>query len=168
MFVLGIDPGLAVCGFAVVEKANGREQAITAGVVRTDSDQPVAARLAELHQDLSAVIREHEPDVMAIEQVFTNRNLQTAISVGRASGVALLAAAQAGVPVHEYTPSAVKAAVAGYGKATKDQIRYIVTSRLKLKSRPEPADAADALAIALCHLQGGVGMEHLQQAGTVQ
>ncbi len=168
MFVLGIDPGLAICGYAIVEKIAGGERAMTAGVVRTDADQPIAERLAELHRDLSGIVEEHEPDVMAIEQVFTNRNLMTAISVGRASGVALLVAAQAGIPVFEYTPSAVKAAVAGYGKATKDQIRYVVTSRLKLKSRPEPADAADALAIALCHLQGGVSTELLQQAGTLQ
>lgn len=165
MFVLGIDPGLAVCGYAVVEKTTAGERAITAGVIRTGSDQPVAARLAELYRDLGAVVEEQSPDVMAIEQVFTNRNLMTAISVGRASGVALLVAAQAGIPVYEYTPSGVKAAVAGYGKATKDQIRYIVASRLKLRAQPEPADAADALAIALCHLQGGVGMQHFEQAG---
>ena len=168
MFVLGIDPGLAVCGYAVVEKTTAGERAITAGVVRTESDQPIANRLAELHQDLSAVAKEHAPEVMAIEQVFTNRNLMTAISVGRASGIALLVAAQAGIPVYEYTPSAVKAAVAGYGNATKDQIRYVVASRLKLAARPEPADAADALAIALCHLQGGVVMEQLEKAGRVQ
>jgi crossover junction endodeoxyribonuclease RuvC len=168
MFVLGIDPGLAVCGYAVVEKTTGGERAITAGVVRTEADQPVAGRLAELHRDLAAVVGEHGPEVMAIEQVFTNRNLMTAISVGRASGIALLVAAQAGIPVYEYTPSAVKAAVAGYGNATKDQIRYVVASRLKLAARPEPADAADALAIALCHLQGGVGMDHLERAGRVQ
>ncbi|NNC92524.1 MAG: crossover junction endodeoxyribonuclease RuvC [Acidimicrobiia bacterium] len=168
MFVLGIDPGLAVCGYAVVEKTTAGERAITAGVVRTEPDRAVANRLAELHQDLSAVVEEHGPEVMAIEQVFTNRNLQTAISVGRASGIALLVAAQAGIPVYEYTPSAVKAAVAGYGNATKDQIRYVVASRLKLAARPEPADAADALAIALCHLQGGVGRQHLEQAGRVQ
>lgn len=154
MFVLGIDPGLAVCGYAVVEKVTAGERAITAGIIRTPSDQPVADRLAELHRDLTAVVTERRPDVMAIEQVFTNRNLMTAVSVGRASGVALLVAAQAGIPVFEYTPSAVKAAVAGYGKATKDQIRYIVASRLRLQAQPEAADAADALAIALCHLQG--------------
>ncbi len=168
MFVIGVDPGLAVCGYAVVEKTTGGERAVTAGVIRTQAGQPVASRLAELYQDLSAIVREQAPDVMAIEQVFTNRNLVTAVSVGRASGVALLVAAQADIPVHEYTPSAVKAAVAGYGKATKDQIRYIVASRLKLAVHPEPADAADALAIALCHLQGGVGMAHLEQAGTAQ
>lgn len=164
MFVLGIDPGLAVCGYAVVEKAQAGERAITAGVIRTASEQPVAERLAELHRDLTAIVEERTPDVMAIEQVFTNRNLMTAISVGRASGVALLVAAQAGIPVFEYSPSAVKAAVAGYGKATKDQIRYIVASRLRLQARPDPADAADALAIALCHLQGTGAVQYLEGA----
>ena len=164
MFVLGIDPGLAVCGYAVVEKTAAGERPITAGVVRTEPDQPIATRLGELHRDLTAIVEERTPDVMAIEQVFTNRNLMTAISVGRASGIALLVAAQAGIPVFEYTPSAVKAAVAGYGKATKDQIRYIVASRLKLQAHPEPADAADALAIALCHLQGRGSVQYLEGA----
>ncbi len=166
MFVLGIDPGLAVCGYAVVEKTAAGERPITAGVIRTEADQPVAGRLAELHRDLTAIVKERSPDVMAIEQVFSNRNLMTAISVGRASGVALLVAAQAGIPVYEYTPSAVKAAVAGYGKATKDQIRYIVASRLRLQAHPEPADAADALAIALCHLQGRGTMQYLEGASS--
>jgi crossover junction endodeoxyribonuclease RuvC len=166
MFVLGIDPGLAVCGYAVVEKVPAGERPITAGVIRTNPQQPVASRLAELYRDLTAIVEERSPDVMAIEQVFTNRNLMTAISVGRASGVALLVAAQAGIPVFEYTPSAVKAAVAGYGKATKDQIRYIVASRLRLQAHPEPADAADALAIALCHLQGRNAGYHLEGASS--
>ena len=168
MFVLGIDPGLAACGYAVVEKSSAGERAITAGVVRTDKEATTADRLGELYRDLASVVADYTPDVMAIEQVFTNRNLQTAISVGRASGIALLVAAQAEIPVHEYTPSAVKAAVAGYGKATKDQIRYIVASRLRLAARPEPADAADALAIALCHLQGGGTMQQYEQAGISQ
>ncbi len=166
MFVLGIDPGLAACGYAIVEKSGASERAVTAGVIRTGADQAIAERLAELHRDLGSVVGEYGPEVMAIEQVFTNRNLMTAISVGRASGVALLVAAQAAIPVYEYTPSAVKAAVAGYGRATKDQIRYIVASRLKLAARPEPADAADALAIALCHLQHGGGRPaQLEQTG---
>lgn len=168
MFVLGIDPGLAVCGYAVIEQVGTSERAITAGVVRTDRRDSVSVRLGELYRDLSSVVADHAPDVMAIEQVFTNRNLQTAISVGRASGVALLVAAQAGIPVHEYSPSAVKAAVVGYGKASKEQIRYIVATRLRLAVRPEPADAADALAIALCHLQGGATMAHLERAGRMQ
>jgi crossover junction endodeoxyribonuclease RuvC len=153
MFVLGIDPGLSRCGYGLIEAGPNGGRAVTAGVIRTDPADPIAQRLAELHRDLSEVIHEYQPAAMAIEEVFTNRNLQTAISVGRASGVALLAAAQAGLPVHEYSPSAVKLAVAGYGKATKDQIRYMVAARLGLPAAPEPADAADALAIALCHAQ---------------
>lgn len=153
MFVLGIDPGLSRCGYAVIDTRRGKGTALTAGVIRTDPADPIPRRLAELHRDLEEVLAEFEPDAVAIEQVFTNRNLQTAISVGRASGVALLAAAQAGIPVHEYSPSAVKLAVAGYGNATKDQIRYMVAKRLGLPAAPEPADAADALAIALCHAQ---------------
>lgn len=164
MFVMGVDPGLAVCGYAVIEATPEGPAARSAGVIRTASTTSVAQRLDELHRDLLAVIREHRPAAMAIEQVFTNRNLQTAISVGRASGVALLAASQSGIPVYEYSPSAVKAAVAGYGKATKDQIRYAVGNRLGLTTGPLVADAADALAIALCHLQGGTGADRIAEA----
>lgn len=161
---MGVDPGLAVCGYAVIEATAPGPVARAVGVVRTEPHQSVAARLGELHRDLTAVINEHRPVAMAIEQVFTNRNLQTAISVGRASGVALLAASQAGIPVYEYSPSSVKAAVAGYGNASKDQIRYAVTNRLHLNMAPLVADAADALAIALCHLQGSTGAERISEA----
>ena len=153
MFVLGIDPGLSRCGYGAIEATSTDARAVTAGVIRTDPAEPVATRLLELYRDLKDLIGEFAPEAVAIEEVFTNRNLQTAISVGRASGVALLAAAEASLPVYEYSPSAVKLAVAGYGNATKDQIRYMVASRLKLPAAPEPADAADALAIALCHSQ---------------
>ena len=166
MFVMGVDPGLAVCGYAVIESTAAGPVARAAGVVRTEAHQSIAERLGELHRDLTSVIVEHGPAAMAIEQVFTNRNLQTAISVGRASGVALLAASQAGIPVYEYSPSAVKAAVAGYGKASKDQIRYAVTNRLQLTTAPLLADAADALAIALCHLQASTGTERIKEALT--
>ena len=166
MFVIGVDPGLAVCGYAVIESTAAGPVARAAGVVRTEAHQSIAERLGELHRDLTSVIVEHGPAAMAIEQVFTNRNLQTAISVGRASGVALLAASQAGIPVYEYSPSAVKAAVAGYGKASKDQIRYAVTNRLQLTTAPLLADAADALAIALCHLQASTGTERIKEALT--
>ena len=114
---------------------------------------PTERRLAELHRDLVAVIAEHRPDVMAIERMFTNRNLHTAISVGRASGVALLAAAQAGLPAVEYSPTTVKAAVTGDGAADKSMVGEMVMRRLRLAAPPRPADAADALAVALCHLQ---------------
>ena len=168
MFVLGIDPGLSVCGYGVIEHSANGDRAIAAGIVRTSVSHSIAERLHELHRDLTALTSEHQPEAMAIEQVFTNRNLQTAISVGRASGVALLVAAQAGIPVHEYSPSAVKAAVTGYGAASKDQIRYAVTSRLRLPAELEQADAADALAVALCHSQQGKGMARIKAASEAQ
>jgi len=153
MFVLGIDPGLTTTGYGGVRRDRGRAEAVTIGVIRTDPALPISRRLAELYRDISSVLAEQRPDALAIEQVFVNRNLQTAMSVARASGVVLLAADQAGVPVFEYTPSSVKAAIAGYGSAPKDQVQKMVVSRLRLATPPRPADAADALAIALCHLQ---------------
>lgn len=152
MFVLGIDPGLSTTGYGLVE-GGYPPRAIRAGVIRTEKTRPTAERLAELHRGLREVIGDANPDAIAIEAVFTNRNLQTAISVGRASGVALLAAAQAGIPVFEYVPTAVKAAVTGDGSANKDQVQQMIARLLQLKMAPKPADSADALAIALCHLQ---------------
>jgi crossover junction endodeoxyribonuclease RuvC len=152
MFVLGIDPGLAVTGYGVIA-SGGRPQAVAVGVIRTDPAAPLAERLAELYDDLAAVIAEHRPAVAAIEEVFANRNLHTVMAVGRASGVAILAAVRAGLAVTEYTPSAVKLAVTGYGNAAKDQVQAMVARRLGLPSAPSPADASDALAVALCHLQ---------------
>jgi len=153
MFVLGIDPGLARTGFAVVEERSGQTTALTAGVISTDRDLPVAARLAELFRDLEDLIAEYRPAEAAIEEIFVNLNLQTAAGVGRASGVAILAAARAGLSVYEYTPTAVKSAVAGYGAADKTQLQAVVARRLGLRVAPRPADAADACAVALCHLQ---------------
>lgn len=164
MFVLGVDPGLSRCGYAVVSKGAQGERAVTAGVIRTDPSEPMERRLAELHNDLLSVIAEFAPTVVAVERVFTNRNLKTAVSIGRASGVVLLAAAQSALPVFEYSPSEIKASVAGYGNATKDQIRYIVANRLRLPTAPQPADAADALAIALCHLQGTTVRRRIEAA----
>jgi crossover junction endodeoxyribonuclease RuvC len=152
MFVLGIDPGLTRTGYGLVLRGHP-PQAVAVGVVRTDPDTAMADRLRELHADLAGLISEHRPDVMAIEQVFTNRNLQTALAVSRASGMALLAAAQAGISVVEYTPTAVKLAVTGDGSADKRMVSDMVVRRLKLGVAPKPADAADALAVALCHLQ---------------
>ena len=134
-------------------KAGRPPEVAALGVIRTDRRHDTAARLYELAEDLRALLGEHRPEVLAIEQVFVNRNLQTAISVARASGVIMAAAAAAGCPVVEYTPSAVKAAVAGYGNAPKDQVQRMVARRLGLESVPKPADAADALAVAVCHAQ---------------
>jgi len=161
MFVLGIDPGLTTTGYGLVAPG---PQAVIAGVVRTSPKTPVAHRLLELYRDLTALVAEHHPTVVAIEQVFSNRNLQTVANVGRASGVAMLVAAQAGLQVHEYTPSSVKRAVAGYGNAPKEQVQKMVAQRLGLADLPRPADAADALAVALCHLQGAALLERVEAA----
>jgi crossover junction endodeoxyribonuclease RuvC len=161
MFVLGIDPGLTTTGYGLV--ADG-PRAVVAGVIRTSAQAPVAERLLELHRDLTGLVAEHRPEVVAIEQVFSNRNLQTVANVGRAAGVAMLVAAQAGLLVYEYTPSSVKRAVAGYGNAPKEQVQKMVAQRLRLAELPRPADAADALAVALCHLQGAALLERVEAA----
>jgi crossover junction endodeoxyribonuclease RuvC len=153
VFVLGIDPGLSVTGYGVIVSRGERVQAVAAGALRTSPGSPDAARLAELFADLERLLAEYRPGEVAVEQVFVNRNLQTATGVGRASGVILLAAARAGLPVFEYTPSAVKLAVTGSGDAAKDRVQALVARRLGLEAAPQPADAADALAVALCHLQ---------------
>ncbi len=152
MFVLGIDPGLSIMGYGLVE-GGAWPKAHLAGVIRTAKEKPMPERLADLHEGLVGLISDTNPTVMALETVFTNRNLRTAISVGRASGVALLAAAQAGIPVFEYVPTAVKAAVTGDGSANKEQVQQMLTRLLRLDDAPKPADASDALAIALCHLR---------------
>jgi len=165
MFVLGIDPGLSATGYALVTSTAASMQAVSAGVIRTDRSLPMSERLAELYRDLVALISEHQPDEVAIERVFINRNLQTVEGVGRASGVAILAAAMAGLTVHEYTPSAVKKAIVGVGTASKQQVQELVARRLGLQAAPSPADAADALAIAMCHLQSAPLQRAIREAG---
>jgi crossover junction endodeoxyribonuclease RuvC len=152
MFVLGIDPGLSATVYGLVE-GSYPPTAHLAGVIRTDTSAAVPKRLVELYLGLTEVVTETKPDVVALETVFTNRNLQTAISVGRASGVALLVAAEAGLEVFEYVPTTIKSAVTGDGSANKEQVQQMLTRLLRLEGPPKPADAADALAIALCHLR---------------
>lgn len=152
MFVLGIDPGLSATGYGLVESSSP-PKAVLAGVMTTDTAAPAEERLFELHRGLRRLMAETETDVVALETLFTNRNLHTAIAVGRASGIAMLAAAQEGLPVFEYVPTAVKSAVTGDGSANKAQVQAMVARLLQLRDAPKPADAADALAIALCHLQ---------------
>ena len=153
MFVLGLDPGLTTAGYGIIESHGTGFRAVAAGAITTAPDTPVALRLLEIHRDLSALIAEYQPTSAAIEQVFVNRNLQSATAVGRASGVALLALAQADLAVAEYSPSAVKMTLCGYGNAPKEQMQRVVAMRLGLSAAPSPADAADALAVALCHAQ---------------
>ena len=155
MFVLGIDPGLTTTGYGVIASSGSSDRAVAAGAIRTEPSQPVTSRLAELARDLREIVGEHQPSTAAIEQVFVNNNRQTAMSVARASGVALLVLGEAGIEVAEYTPSAVKKALTGSGSADKEQVQRVIAMRLGLDAAPEPADAADALAVALCHVQHG-------------
>jgi len=151
--VVGVDPGLSRCGVGVVDGPSTRPTVVRAGVVRTPADAPTARRLAMVHRELTAVIRECHPDAVAIERVFFNANVRTATGVSQAAGVALLCAEQAGLPAVEYTPTEVKSSVTGNGAADKEQVGFMVRAHLRLAEVPRPPDTADALALALCHLQ---------------
>lgn len=150
--VLGVDPGLTRCGYAVLSMASSQQiSAMAIGVLRTAPANDLASRLAEIHEEVSGLIAEFRPDAVAVEQVFFQSNVRTAMSVGQASGIVLALASRAGCHVAQYTPSQVKNTVAGWGGATKEQVGRMVQQRLGLASIPQPADAADAAAIALCH-----------------
>ncbi|MGH2786832.1 MAG: crossover junction endodeoxyribonuclease RuvC [Actinomycetota bacterium] len=151
MRVLGIDPGLTL-GYGVVEREGGRLRAVALGVVRTGPDRPAAERLAALRRGIAEVLDAHRPDAVAVEKVFFSRNVRTAMTVGQASGVALATAAEFGVDVASYTPTEVKQSVVGFGAATKRQVGVMVAALLGLAAPPRPADAADAAALAICHL----------------
>jgi crossover junction endodeoxyribonuclease RuvC len=151
--VLGVDPGLSRCGVGVVDGPPAQPRAVRAGVVRTPAEASTARRLSSLYEEITALLADTAPQAVAVERTFFNVNVSTAMGVGQAAGVVLLAAAQADVPVVEYTPTQVKSSVAGHGAADKDQVGYMVRVLLRLGEIPRPADAADALALALCHLQ---------------
>jgi crossover junction endodeoxyribonuclease RuvC len=153
LVVLGIDPGLTRCGFAAVQATGpNTATALSLGVLRTPATDPLPQRLAELRAELVALMEEFRPHVVAVEQVFFQTNVRTAMSVGQASGLALAEAWARGCEVVQYTPNQVKGAVAGWGAADKAQVQKMVQARLGLRSIPKPADAADAAALALCHL----------------
>ena len=148
--MLGVDPGLTRCGYAAIDaKAPSSGVAVGMGVIRTPTNAALPWRLAMLREELSRLITEYEPDVVAVEQVFFQVNVRTAMGVGQASGLALAEAAHAGCDVVQYTPNQVKDAVAGWGAAPKEQVQKMVKARLGLSTLPQPADAA---ALALCHL----------------
>jgi len=152
MLVLGIDPGTAITGYGLV-KGEGDDLTLVAyGAITTSSDWPLPERLQRIYRELTAVIEDRQPTAVAVEELFFSKNVRTALSVGQARGVALLAAANAGLPIHEYTPLQVKQAITGYGRATKDQVQQMVRMLLALDSVPQPDDAADAIAIAICHI----------------
>lgn len=151
MRILGIDPGTETTGWGVIDREQGgRIKVQDYGVIKTSSKSPFPKRLIGIYRDLTKVIEKFKPEVMAVEELFFARNLKTAVSVGQARGVALLAGAQAGLEIREYTPLEVKMALVGYGRAEKVQVQKMVKAVLGLKELPKPDDAADALAIAVC------------------
>jgi crossover junction endodeoxyribonuclease RuvC len=151
ILVMGIDPGVAHTGFGVVRVAGGQMSVVDGGVIEVPPDEPMEARLAEIHGELAQLISWHEPAALALEDVYFGKNVRSAIAVGQARGVALLAAAQHEVPCFDYTPQAVKMAVCGSGAAEKAQVQRMVGTLLGLPQPPEPDHTADALAVAICH-----------------
>ncbi len=165
MRVLGVDPGLTRCGLGIVEGTPGRPPKLVAvGVIRTPADLDVAKRLVMIEAAIDEWIAEHRPDAVAVERVFAQQNVRTVMGTAQASGVAMVVAARRGLPVALHTPSEVKAAVTGSGRAGKEQVTTMVTRILKLDERPTPADAADALALAICHVWRGGVTNRLQEA----
>ena len=164
--VLGIDPGLTRCGIGVVDALGGRRaRLVHAGVIRSDSEDPLERRLLVIARGLRAALEEHAPDAVAVERVFSQANTSTVIGTAQVSGVALLEAHERGIPVALHTPSEVKAAVTGSGRADKKQIQTVLTKLLGLEAPPQPADAADAVAIALTQLWRGGGPVALDRTG---
>ncbi|MFT7474393.1 MAG: crossover junction endodeoxyribonuclease RuvC [Verrucomicrobiales bacterium] len=152
MFVLGIDPGLTRCGYGCLEWSGpNRVRAVAAGVVRTEHTEELAKRLATMQREITELIAEYKPSVVAIERVLFQVNVSTAMAVGHASGVVMAAAATAGCDVRQYSPNEIKLAVTGYGNADKQQVERMVRAQLKLEKELKPVDAADAIAVALCH-----------------
>ncbi|GAB6181115.1 crossover junction endodeoxyribonuclease RuvC [Desulfotomaculum defluvii] len=153
MIILGIDPGTAITGYGVVEFIGNRFKPITYDCLRTGPELSLDLRLKKLYLGLLDIIKIYQPHCMAVEELFFNKNARTALAVGHARGIALLAGSYSNIPVAEYTPLQVKQAVTGYGKAEKQQVQFMVKTLLSLPEIPKPDDVADALAIAICHAQ---------------
>ena len=165
MRVLGIDPGLTRCGIGIVDSTGPQKlEMVGVGVIKTDPDAPLELRLFELEKEILIWIKKFKPDVIAVERVFSQLNVRTAMATGQAAGVALLLAAKAGIPVVMHTPSEVKAAVTGSGRADKKQVANMVKRLLKLREIPKPVDSTDALALSICHHWRGVGNARLATA----
>lgn len=164
MRVLGVDPGLTRCGIGVVEGVAGRPLTLTGvGVVRTSSDSEIPERLVHIERGIEAWLDDHRPEAVAVERVFSQHNVRTVMGTAQASAVAMLCAARRGLPVALHTPSEVKAAVTGTGRAEKGQVGAMVTRLLGLDAPPRPADAADALALAICHIWRAPAQQRLQR-----
>ena len=152
MRVLGIDCGSRITGYGVVDTSGADCILVRCGVIRSRTSDPLALRLKGIHAGIIEIIRELGPDVAAFESLFYSNNVQSALKLGHVRGVSLVAAAEANIPVFEYSPAEVKSAVTGYGRAEKPQVQQMVRALLKLESAPEPLDASDALAVAICHV----------------
>src|SRR5215467_1267935 len=168
MRVLGVDPGLTRCGLGVIDGAPGRAPTLVAAdVLRTPAGDDIAARLLALEAGIEEWLTAHQPDAMAVERVFSQHNVRTVMGTAQAGAVAVVCAARRGLPVALHTPSEVKAAVTGSGRAGKDQVTAMVTRLLRLNAPPRPADTADALALAICHLWRGGMQRRLAAAGSL-
>ena len=164
MRILGLDPGIATVGFGVVDSEKNRQKLVTCGVITTPAHTPLATRLDQIYTDLEELIRSTKPDAMAVEELFFNTNITTGISVAHGRGVVLLCAFRCGVKIYEYTPLQVKQAVVGYGRAEKKQVMDMVKRILNLPAPPKPDDAADAVALALCHARSSTSLLNLEGA----
>ncbi|HSJ24455.1 MAG TPA: crossover junction endodeoxyribonuclease RuvC [Longimicrobiales bacterium] len=162
MIVLGVDPGAASTGYGVVARGGGGAVSLLeCGVIRTEAGTPLAERLRQIYDGLGEVLGRHAVEVMAVEGVFYGKNARTTVILGHARGAALLAATLRELPVHEYSPAEIKNAVAGTGRATKEQVQFMVQQLLRLRTPPSPADAADGVAVALCHCTVGVTAQRI-------
>lgn len=167
MLVFGIDPGLATTGYGIIRVGGSNEyECIAYGTIITEGGQPDAERLIVLYDSLNELIQRHQPNTSAVEKLFFQKNVKTALSVGQARGVALLTLAQAHLPIYEYTPNEVKQTVCGYGNADKTQVQRMVQTLLQLKELPKPDDAADALAVAICHIHHQSFNDSIQRSRT--
>ncbi len=158
MRILGIDPGVATIGFGLVEADRGRQQLLRYGVITTPPGIPLSSRLWQISEDMSSLLTQLRPDEASVEELFFSKNITTGIAVAHGRGVILLELERAGIPVYEYTPMQVKQAVVGYGKAEKRQVMLMTQRLLKMKEIPRPDDAADALALALCHARSATSL----------
>ena len=170
MIILGIDPGIAIVGYGVLEYTKGKFRTIAMGSIETPAGIDVEERLRMVYDDMCEILDTYRPDEMAIEELFFNTNQKTAVAVAEARGVILLSAVQRGVPISEYTPLQVKQSVVGYGNATKHQVQDMTRRLLRLETMPKPDDAADAIGIALCHGRSATSLlahAHKHQGGFV-
>jgi crossover junction endodeoxyribonuclease RuvC len=164
MRILGLDPGIATVGFGIVDTEKNRQRLVSCGVITTPAHTPLTQRLDQIYTDLEELIRTYRPEVMAVEELFFNTNITTGISVAQGRGVIILCAFRAGLKIYEYTPLQVKQAVVGYGRAEKKQVMDMVRRILNLPAPPKPDDAADAVALALCHARSSTSLLQLEGA----